>query len=342
MGFKMKGFNAGKGTGSASSFTYGEYIPQSDGSVIWQPTKEERVAQIREENANYVPPPKEKTKWEKKTEKAIAKYEKAKRNFDEVPYSVLRILNQYDPDWLSKQNYHTLSNIDNVGGLDFDDNVKRYDRKGRPKINRKNKRYNKFRNMGMSHEEAMLKANIKFDPKTDDSTTHRSDHRQTENQWEDDPNIVVDSNYDDPNTPKPRYVAPELTQEEIEEIERIDAETAAIDNEEGGEGEGEGEGDNVNVNEFVDNEVSIGDDEGDANDDVSDKTFDPADTNEDGVIDRWEEKAAKRAAMFTKKSNPHQFDSPEWWDWKNASNVAKSNTKKSAFTVLSKYGKKWI
>lgn len=345
MGFKMKGFNAGKGTGTSKGFPYvGEYIPQSDGSVVWQPSKEERIKRIQEENANWKPPPKEKTKWEKKTEKAIARYEEAKRNFDEVPYSVLRILHQYDPDWLSKQNYHTLSNIDNVYGLDFDDNVKRYDRKGRPRINRKNKRYNKFREMGMTHEEAMRKANIKFDPKTDDSTTHRSYHRETENQWEDDPSIVINSNYDDPNNPKPPPIAPELTEEEIEEIARVDAETAAIDNEEGGEGEGEGEGegDNVNVNEFVDNEVSIGGDEGDANDDVSDKASDPRDTNQDGVVDRWEEKAAKRAAMFAKKSNPHEFDSPEWWDWKNANNKAKSNLTKSAFTVLSKYGKKWI
>ena len=101
--------------------------------------------------------------------------------------------------------------------------------------------------------------------------------------------------------------------------------------------------DSVNVNEHVDDSVSIG---GDGNELEETETkgpgIDPRDTNQDGVVDRWEEKAAKRAAMFAKKSNPHEFDSPEWWDWKNASNKAKSNTKKSAFTVLSKYGKKWI
>ena len=95
---------------------------------------------------------------------------------------------------------------------------------------------------------------------------------------------------------------------------------------------------------YVSDDASIGSgDEGSsASEDVAGKTFDPRDTNQDGDIDRWEKKAAKRAAMFAKKTNPHEFDSPEWWDWKNASNKAKSNLTKSAFTVLSKYGKKWI
>ena len=341
MGFKMKGFNAGKGTGS--SFTYGTHVTQPDGSVIWTPPKEE-----------YIEPPKEKDKWDKKVDKHIAIYENAKKNFETVPTRTLKILNQYDPDWLSKQNYHTLSNIDNVYGLDFDDNVKRYDRKGNAVITNKNKRYNKFREMGMSHEEAMLKANIKFDPKTDDSTTHRSEHRQTENQWEEDPNIVINSNYDDPNNPNPSPIAPEISQSEQEEIDRIESEIDDM----GGyddkdyvldedkhvfEDESSSGDDSVNVNEYVDDNVPIGSGEDDdASIDVEEKTFDPADTNQDGVVDKWEAKAAKRAAMFAKKSNPHKFDSPEWWDWKNASNKAKSNTKKSAFTVLSKYGKKWI
>ena len=226
-----------------------------------------------------------------------------------------------------------------MSGLDFDDNVKRYDRKGRPKITYKNKRYNKFRDMGMTHEEAMRKANIKFDPKTDDSTTHRSDHRQTENQWEEDPNIVINSNYDDPNNPKPPPIAPELTEEEIEEIDSIESEIDDM----GGYDDKDyllEEHKDVFENESDSEEVVNGDDN--ASVDVAEKTFDPRDTNQDGDVDKWEAKAAKRAAMFAKKSNPHKFDSPEWWDWKNASNKAKSNTKKSAFTVLSKYCKKWI
>ena len=64
MGFKMKGFNAGKGTGTSKGFPYvGEYIPQSDGSVVWRPSKEERIKQIQQENANWKPPKKDKTRW---------------------------------------------------------------------------------------------------------------------------------------------------------------------------------------------------------------------------------------------------------------------------------------
>ena len=57
MGFKMKGFNAGKGTRSSKGFPStnvisppgtvktipgypGEYVTQPDGSVIWQNTQE--------------------------------------------------------------------------------------------------------------------------------------------------------------------------------------------------------------------------------------------------------------------------------------------------------------
>ena len=62
----------------------------------------------------------------------------------------------------------------------------------------------------------------------------------------------------------------------------------------------------------VENEVAIG---GDGNEieetETKEPEFDPRDTNQDGVVDRWEEKAAKRAAMFAKKE---EYDSayPKW------------------------------
>ena len=152
----------------------------------------------------------------------------------------------------------------------------------------------------MSHEEAMDKANIQFDPKVDDSTTHRSDRRQVENQWEEDPNIVVNSKYDDPNISKPEYIAPELTQDEIEEIERVDAETALIDAE-----------NKKNEKQVIETE----------------QDFDSADTNEDGTIDMYEAKAEKRRLLFA--------------DNEEKEKPVSTMTKKSAFTVLSRYGKKW-
>ena len=356
MGFKMKGFNAGKGTGASKGFPYvGEYVPQSDGSVVWRPSKEERIKRRQEENENWKPPKKDKTKWEEKTEKAIAKYENAKRKNEKVPRSVLKYLHEADPDWLSKQNYHTFSNLSDSTyniGLDFDDHVRTdifgnrmYDRKGGAKGNKTYKRYMKAREKGLSHEQALQKIGYDWDPSTMDSTKNRKFFREQENQWEDDPNIIVDSNYKDPNNPK-LYITPKEQTEEEKEAKRIEKETDATITDDGnfvGEKIQIGENPKI-VKKLVDENVSIGsgDKENDVSVDVAEKTFDPADTNQDGDVDKWEEKAAKRAAMFAKKNNPHKFDSPEWWDWKNASNVAKSNTKKSAFTVLNKYGKKWI
>ena len=54
----------------------------------------------------------------------------------------------------------------------------------------------------------------------------------------------------------------------------------------------------------VEEEVAIG---GGEDENIVEETetkkqeFDPRDTNQDGNVDRWEEKAAKRAAMFAKK-----------------------------------------
>ena len=358
MGFKMKGFNAGKGTGTSKGFPYvGKHVTQPDGSTLWVPDKE-YLDKLNKEN-EHVLPPKEQTTWEKKTQKHINIYNSAKRKNEKVPRQTLKYLHEADPDWLSKQNYHTFSNLSDSTwnfGLDFDDHVRTnilgnrmYDKRGRAKGNKLYKKYQKAREKGLSHEQALKKIGYNWDPSTMDSTINRKFHREQENQWEDDPNIVINSNYKDFNKPKP-WTTPQEQIDEEEEARKIEEETEATITDDGEFVEDAnvrkiqiGENPEV-VKKLVDENVSIGggDEENDASVDVAEKTSDPRDTNQDGIVDKWEEKAAKRAAMFAKKTNPHKFDSPEWWEWKNASNVAKSNTKKSAFTVLSKYGKKWI
>ena len=341
MGFKMKGFNAGKNAGFPS---VGEYISQPDGSTIWRPTLEEQKRRQREENKNWKAPKKDKTKWEKKTEKAIAKYEEAKRKNKPVPRSVLNYLNDSDPDWLSKQNYHTFSNLSDHhyrNHFDFDDHVRTdifgnrmYDRKGGAKGNKNYKRYQKARNKGLSHEQALQKIGFEWDPTTMDSTKNRREFRELENQNSENPNLVINSNYKDPNAP---IVSNEIFTDD--QREKITTDMLNVKNKNNNEPVVTTTEPVVTTNEIVDNEVTT---TGPGNNEVAEKTFDPKDTNEDGEVDIYEEKAAKRAAMFAKKTNPHKFDSQEWWDWKNASNVAKSNPKKSAFTVLNKYGKKWM
>ena len=48
MGFKMKGFNAGKGTGTSKGFSYvGTHTTNPDGSVTWTPSQEWKNEQNR-------------------------------------------------------------------------------------------------------------------------------------------------------------------------------------------------------------------------------------------------------------------------------------------------------
>ena len=74
----------------------------------------------------------------------------------------------------------------------------------------------------------------------------------------------------------------------------------------------------------VEEEVAIGGGEGEnivEETETKEQEFDPRDTNKDGNVDRWEEKAAKRAAMFAKKE---EYDSAyAKWNNKNLENMAK-------------------
>ena len=74
----------------------------------------------------------------------------------------------------------------------------------------------------------------------------------------------------------------------------------------------------------VEEEVAIGGGEGEnivEETETKEQEFDPRDTNQDGIVDRWEEKAAKRAAMFAKKE---EYDSAyAKWNNKNLENMAK-------------------
>ena len=96
----------------------------------------------------------------------------------------------------------------------------------------------------------------------------------------------------------------------VSEEERLAYENMMADE---GNGEGDGEGDGSGDGEIV----AIGSGEGDANNDVSEKTFDPRDTNKDGTVDRKE----KRAAMFADSAAPQS--SMAKWNNKNLENMTK-------------------
>ena len=79
--------------------------------------------------------------------------------------------------------------------------------------------------------------------------------------------------------------------------------------------------------------------------------FDPADTNQDGEVDKWEAKAAKRAAMFAdasdpassmskhadySKPNPFQRGSDEYYKWQRGKVGHRSGLTKKMFNIYSK------
>lgn len=362
MGFKMKGFNAGKGTGTSKGFSYvGTHTTNPDGSVTWTPSQEWKDEQNRK---NTIELPKE---------DPLGLTENQRRLYNEAKRKTLKAIQEgKEPSGYSQW----LKNIAQYGGNEgaeflyqFVEPVSKLD-----PGSRKMKKFYRKLDQALGEDgkintkilnDVYKKLRIDQDP-TDrvisyhNPETGRIDLHNIRGQvegWKG----RYDESYEGPGVDM-TLEGKQYTQEELDELAEIEKETGILafdpadTNKDDHVSEEErlayekitankNQEENVNVKEYNgDEEVAIGggDEESDASVDVAEKTFDPRDTNQDGDVDKWEEKAAKRAAMFAKKTNPHKFDSPEWWEWKNASNVAKSNTRKSAFTVLSKYGKKWI
>tara|TARA_R100001443_G_scaffold12347_4_gene21923 strand:- start:1192 stop:2805 length:1614 start_codon:yes stop_codon:yes gene_type:complete len=148
--------------------------------------------------------------------------------------------------------------------------------------------------------------------------------------WDDSPGLDLSADEDD-------------TEHTDDFTAMMDKDIASMNQNEGEE-EGEEEG-NEEVVTNKGNSVAIGSG-GDENEleetETKEEEFDPRDTNKDGTVDKWEEKAAKRAAMFAKKE---EYDSayPKWNNKKmeNMANETLMNADRNPFKFGSKNHEEW-
>ena len=435
MAFKMKGINFGKGTGSAKGFPeVGTHTTRPDGSVVWEPSQEWKEEQNRK---NTIELPKE---------DPLGLSENQRRLYNEARTKVIKAIQEgKEPSGYSQW----LKNIVNYGGREgeeflyqFVEPISKLDY-GSAKMKRFYKKLDKalgedgklntrvlndiYTSMGIDQDPEGV--NISYhNPTTGTVQLHKIKGQVEGNKMryaEDDEGPGYDatlkgkhytqeeldelaeieretgiSAFDPADTNKDDYVSPEekLAYEKMmaEESGEGDSENVAI----GGGGddsasldvdgkkdefdpadtnqdgyidkwerkdfkklqEQQNQEENVNVNEYSGDEggdeggdeevvTNEGDDTAISDDeevvtnegDEPRGEFDPRDTNQDGNVDKWEEKAAKRAAMFAKKE---EYDSAyAKWNNKKMENMAKEtlmNADRNPFKYGSKEHEEYI
>ena len=303
MAFKMNGMNFGKGTGSAKGFPeVGTHTTRPDGSVVWEPSQEWKDEQNRK---NTIKLPKE---------DPLGLSENQRRLYNEARTKVIKAIQEgKEPSGYSQW----LKNIVNYGGREgeeflyqFVEPISKLDY-GSAKMKKFYKKLDKalgedgklntrmlndiYTSMGIDQDPEGVNINY-HNPTTGTVQLHKikGQVEGTKMRYaEDDEGPGYDA------TLKGKH----YTQEELDELAELERETGIpafdpadtnkddhVSEEEKlayekmmAEESGEGDGESVAIG---------GDEDDDANLDVDNKKdeFDPADTNKDNYVDKWERK----------------------------------------------------